>query len=53
MKDLKMPSIVLALVNLMALYVTARVEEKEMFKRFGKDYEKYMTRTKMFIPFIL
>ena len=52
MKDLKLPSIVLALVNLMALYVTARVEEKEMFKRFGTDYEKYMTRTKMFIPFI-
>jgi len=53
MKNLKLLSIVLALVNLIALYFTARVEEKEMFKRFGEDYEKYKTRTKMFIPFIL
>lgn len=43
----------LSTVNLLALYLTARVEEKEMIKRFGKDYEDYMTGTKMFIPFLL
>jgi protein-S-isoprenylcysteine O-methyltransferase Ste14 len=45
--------IALSLVNLLALYLTAKVEEKEMIKRFGKGYEDYMTRTKMFIPFLL
>jgi protein-S-isoprenylcysteine O-methyltransferase Ste14 len=53
MKDLNWLSIVLALVNMLALYLTARVEEKEMIKRFGKDYEAYMTGTKMFIPYTL
>ena len=53
MKDLDRLSVILALVNLLALYFTAKVEEKEMIKRFEKDYEEYMTVTKMFIPFIL
>jgi protein-S-isoprenylcysteine O-methyltransferase Ste14 len=52
MKDLKWLGLILALVNLLVLYLTAIVEENEMTKRFGKDYEEYMTRTKRFIPFI-
>jgi protein-S-isoprenylcysteine O-methyltransferase Ste14 len=39
-------------VNLVALYITARMEEKEMISRFGKEYQEYMKETKMFIPFI-
>ncbi|MEE9463447.1 MAG: isoprenylcysteine carboxylmethyltransferase family protein [Bacteroidales bacterium] len=53
MKDLNRLSLILALVNLLALYLTARVEEKEMIKRFGQDYVEYMNGTKMFIPFML
>ena len=53
MKDLKWLSFILAFVNLLALYLTAKVEEKEMIKRFGKDYADYMCTTKMFIPYIL
>jgi protein-S-isoprenylcysteine O-methyltransferase Ste14 len=53
MKDLKWLSLILAFVNLLALYLTAKVEEKEMIKRFDKDYEEYMSGTKMFIPYIL
>ncbi|MCK4854394.1 MAG: isoprenylcysteine carboxylmethyltransferase family protein, partial [Bacteroidales bacterium] len=53
MKDLNRLSLILALVNLLALYLTARVEEKEMIKRFGQDYVVYMNGTKMFIPFML
>jgi protein-S-isoprenylcysteine O-methyltransferase Ste14 len=43
---------ILALVNFVALILTARVEEKEMIMKFGDDYKKYMEKTKMFIPFI-
>jgi protein-S-isoprenylcysteine O-methyltransferase Ste14 len=53
MKDLKWLSVILALINLLALYLTAKVEEKEMIKRFGQDYEEYMCTTKMFIPYVL
>jgi protein-S-isoprenylcysteine O-methyltransferase Ste14 len=53
MKDPDWPGILLALLNGLALYLTARVEEEEMIIRFGKDYKAYMTGTKMFIPYIL
>lgn len=53
MKDLNWQSLITAFVNLLALYLTARVEEREMIKRFGKEYVSYMGRTKMFIPYIL
>lgn len=53
MKDFNWLSLILAIVNLLALFLTARVEEKEMIKKFGKDYEEYMLRTKMFIPYVL
>ena len=43
----------LALINLIALIITAKVEEKEMIKKFGDDYTDYMRKTKMFIPFIV
>ena len=40
-------------VNIIALIFTARIEEKEMIKRFGDQYVDYMKETKMFIPFIV
>jgi protein-S-isoprenylcysteine O-methyltransferase Ste14 len=52
MKNLDWQSMIAVIVNLVALYLTARVEEKEMIKRFGKEYESYMGRTKMFIPYV-
>ncbi|MBI3586204.1 MAG: isoprenylcysteine carboxylmethyltransferase family protein [Ignavibacteriales bacterium] len=42
-----------ALVNLVAMVATARTEEREMLKKFGDAYARYMERTKMFIPFIV
>lgn len=45
--------VILALVNLTALFFTAKLEEKEMIIRFGDEYKKYMTETKMFLPYIL
>jgi protein-S-isoprenylcysteine O-methyltransferase Ste14 len=35
-----------------AIYMTARVEERSNFDRFGEDYVEYMQHSKMFIPFL-
>jgi protein-S-isoprenylcysteine O-methyltransferase Ste14 len=53
LKHTGVPQLGLAAVNLVAVYVTARIEEKEMISRFGDEYRKYMQETKMFIPFLL
>jgi len=45
--------LILGIINLVAVYVTASIEENEMIAKFGDDYRLYMTETKMFIPFIL
>jgi protein-S-isoprenylcysteine O-methyltransferase Ste14 len=44
--------IFLGIVNLSAVSLTARMEEKEMIAKFGDQYRQYMKETKMFIPFI-
>jgi len=31
----------------------AKKEEKDMINEFGEDYQRYMARTKMFVPFIV
>jgi protein-S-isoprenylcysteine O-methyltransferase Ste14 len=45
--------LILGAVNLISVYITARIEEREMIARFGNDYNEYMKETKMFIPFLL
>ncbi|MDB4443780.1 isoprenylcysteine carboxylmethyltransferase family protein [bacterium] len=42
----------LALVTTIFLVLTARVEESENVRYFGKAYQAYMERTKMFVPFV-
>ena len=42
----------LTVVIAIALYATARVEEKENQKQFGSEYTDYLKHTKMFIPLI-
>ena len=49
-KSIHPTSIALIFVITLALYLTCKVEEKEMIKRFGKEYEDYMERTRMWIP---
>lgn len=53
LKDPGTLQIILGIVNLVAVYFTARIEENEMIAKFGDEYRMYMTETKMFIPFIL
>lgn len=45
--------LLLGIINLIAIYITARIEENEMISKFGNEYRVYMKETKMFIPFIL
>jgi protein-S-isoprenylcysteine O-methyltransferase Ste14 len=43
----------LAFVVVLALGLTALIEEGEMRTRFGEDYAAYKRRTRMFVPFVL
>lgn len=43
----------LAFVVVVALCLTALIEEGEMRARFGEDYAAYTRRTKRFIPFLV
>jgi len=53
MKDPKITALILGAVNLLAVYITSRIEETEMIERFGEPYREFMKETRMFIPFIL
>jgi len=44
--------VVAGIINIIAIYFTARIEEKEMIVRFRDQYIDYMKDTKMFIPFL-
>ncbi len=46
------PGILLAAVATGALYLTARVEERENLRNFGAEYAEYMHETRLFIPYI-
>jgi protein-S-isoprenylcysteine O-methyltransferase Ste14 len=45
-------ALILAIVASLFLYLTARVEEGENLTRFGPAYGEYISRTRMFIPYI-
>ena len=53
LKDPGPVQVALGVINFIAVWFTARIEEKEMIAKFGDDYKAYMTETKMFIPFII
>lgn len=53
MKNPSLAVVLLAVVNLGAVWITALLEEKDMIKKFGEPYKNYIRETKMFIPFII
>jgi protein-S-isoprenylcysteine O-methyltransferase Ste14 len=53
LKDPGPLQLLLGIINLIAVFITARIEENEMIRKFGSEYREYMNETKMFIPFIL
>lgn len=44
--------VLLVLINMVLLFITARIEEKENIKFFGEPYQVYMQDTKMFVPYL-
>ena len=52
-KDPGMLQALFALVNLLAIIFTARIEEGEMIRRFGEEYRGYMKVSKRFIPWLM
>jgi protein-S-isoprenylcysteine O-methyltransferase Ste14 len=53
LKDSGLFQVALGLINMVAVYITAMIEEKEMTMKFGDEYKQYITETKMFIPYIV
>jgi protein-S-isoprenylcysteine O-methyltransferase Ste14 len=44
--------VIFGFINIIAIYFTGKIEEKEMIAKFGDQYIDYMKDTRMFIPFI-
>jgi protein-S-isoprenylcysteine O-methyltransferase Ste14 len=45
--------LLLGIINLAAVWITAKIEENEMIEKFGDEYRQYMKKTKMFIPYVV
>ena len=52
-KDPDILQLIAGALNIIALFFTAKIEEKEMIERFGDQYADYMKETKMFIPYLM
>ena len=52
LKDVTWLSVSLVAVASICLALTGRADEAECIQHFGQSYEEYMSRTKMFIPFL-
>lgn len=53
LKHMGILQLCLGVVNMAAIYITARIEENEMIAKFGDEYREYMKETRMFIPFLV
>ena len=53
LKNISVITVSLTVVIIIFIVFTAKIEEKENINFFGSDYEDYMKRTKMFVPFII
>lgn len=52
LKSITWQSFILIIIITVALFITCKVEEKEMLKKFGDEYKVYISKTKMFIPYL-
>jgi protein-S-isoprenylcysteine O-methyltransferase Ste14 len=50
LKEINPLTISVIIIITIAVYLTCKVEEREMIKRFGEEYKVYMTKTRMWIP---
>jgi len=51
-KHITVFTVLLAVVTLLFIIFTSKIEEKENLEFFGLDYKKYIEETKMFVPFL-
>jgi protein-S-isoprenylcysteine O-methyltransferase Ste14 len=52
LKELTWYSVCLVVAATLCLVATAKADEAECVRYFGSSYEEYMSRTKMFVPFL-
>jgi protein-S-isoprenylcysteine O-methyltransferase Ste14 len=52
LKELTWYSVCLVVVATLCLVATAKADEVECVQYFGLSYKEYMTKTKMFVPFL-
>lgn len=50
LKEINPLTISVIIIITVALFITCKVEEREMVKRFSNEYKEYMKMTKMWIP---
>lgn len=48
-----LPMLIMYPIMVLVYVRLAKREEKDMISEFGEEYKQYMTRTKMFIPFVV
>ena len=53
LKDINPTTVNITGLLSIAVYLTCKVEEREMIARFGDYYKEYMNKTKLWIPFVL
>ena len=52
LKELSILGGLLIVVLIVAVFLTARIEERHNLDRFGEEYREYSRRTKRFIPYL-
>jgi protein-S-isoprenylcysteine O-methyltransferase Ste14 len=52
LKHITAGSLILALISVIFLTITAKMEESENIRYFGEAYRDYMKKTRMFIPYV-
>jgi protein-S-isoprenylcysteine O-methyltransferase Ste14 len=53
LKDINTVTIIIIVLVTLAVFITCKVEEKEMIAKFGEAYREYMKNTRMWIPGII
>lgn len=53
LKDIGWISVVMVTFITIAVFITCKVEEKELIAKFGVEYRQYMKKTKLWIPLVL
>jgi protein-S-isoprenylcysteine O-methyltransferase Ste14 len=53
LKDINIVSIIIIIIVTIAVFITCKIEEGEMIRKFGDEYKEYMQKTRLWIPLII